>query len=680
MITQSSLELRSGKCFLLSVSVLLLVSIIVDAHEAEESITRRPNLIIFLVDDVGYGDIGCFGGRRAKTPNLDRMATQGMKLTDFYVHPVCGVTRASLMTGCYAMRVAEVDNRKNGHPILHPKEITIAEVLKKAGYKTGMIGKWHLGGGRRAKYPPELMPNAQGFDYFFGAPSHNGTTRTVKASKFRMQLMRQNTVIDDSIDQKEMNQITRQYTEEAEKFIKEHKEKPFFLYVAHNMAHVVLGASEKFQGKSGGGLYGDVIEELDWSAGQILQTLKEQGIDDNTLMIFTSDNGPWIEGHLKGKGGNDAHYGSAKPLRGSKMMTWEGGVRVPTIVRWPGQVPKKRSCSEPLTIMDLMPTFAKLASAKLPTDRVIDGKDIMPILRGEKDSKSPHEAIYYYSYVHLQAVRSGKWKLVLPRPAKPKWTLWSARMTEAVTTVQLFDLEADVSETKNVAKKHPEVVAKLMKLIEKGRREIGDYNVIGSKARFFDEGPKRPKSLKWTSQPRVTSKYDNFKPLGNLRFDFESGNLQGWKIVQGKFGKVISDRNSLPNWKNRPFNHQGKYHLSTVALKDGASDTMKGMIESPCFKVMGAKMAFLVSGGNRDNVYVALCDLEGKELLRTGGNDGPQMVRRVWDVEKYRNQTVYLRIVDQAESNWGHLTFDDFSVEGQLDPTTTRRRFDPMKD
>ena len=668
---------HAATAFRLLLPTLLFFALVTTAS------AKQPNFIIILTDDVGYSDIGCFGGTRAKTPNLDLMAKQGMRFTDFYAHPVCGVTRAALMTGSYAMRAAEVGNKKNGHPILHPQEITIAEVMRDAGYQTGMIGKWHLAGGRREAYPPELMPNAQGFDYYFGAPLHNGFTRKIEQSKFRMQLMRQNEIIDNSIDQKEMDQVTNLYTKEAVQFIKQHKEKPFFLYVAHSMAHVVIGASENFRGKSAGGLYGDVIEELDWSTGEILKTLKETGVDENTFVIFMSDNGPWVEGHLAGEGGNDTHYGTASPLRGAKMMTWEGGVRVPTIVRWPATVPAGSVNKQPATIMDLLPTFAKLGGGKLPNDRVIDGKDISPLLRGEPSAESPHEAIFHYSFVHLQAVRSGKWKLVLPRPAKPKWTLWSARLIDAVDELSLYDLEADLGETTNVAKQNPDEVARLLKLVEKGREEIGDYNVIGKGARFFDDAPKRTESRGWINgevdpKPRptkaVANKYDNFKPVGKLRFDFESGDLQGWKVVEGKFDLLISDRKSLPKWKHRPYNREGKYHLSTVAIKGAAtaSDKMTGVLESPRFKLTGPRMSFLIGGGDRQDVYIALCDEEGKVLLQTGGGKGPQMVRRHWDTSKYVGQTAFLRIVDQAQSGWGHITFDDFSAEAECPEGTCR--------
>lgn len=464
----------------------------------------RPNLIIILADDMGYGDVSCQGAPLIRTPNIDRMAGQGMRFTDFYVHPVCGVTRAALMTGSYAMRVAEVGNRKHGHPFLHPEEVTIAEVLKDAGYATALVGKWHLaGGGGRERgpgtgpYPAELMPNAQGFDYFFGTPAHNGVTRELDLERWKTVLMRDDEVIAEPVD---MDTLTKRYAEEAVRWIHEHKDRPFFLYLAHNMPHVVLGASERFRGASDGGLYGDVVEEVDWSVGRVLEAVREAGMDEKTLVVFTSDNGPWIEDHLKGEGGTDAHYGSAGPLRGAKMMTWEGGVRVPFVARWPGRIPAGATTDQPATIMDLLPTFAALAGGETPGDRVIDGRDIRPLLFGEADARSPHEAIYYYSFVHLQAVRSGRWKLVLPRPAGPRWTSWSARMIDAVGEIELYDLERDPGETRNVAGRHPLVVERLLVLIEKGRGEIGDYNRVGRGARFFEDGERRPESRQWLGE------------------------------------------------------------------------------------------------------------------------------------------------------------------------------------
>jgi len=451
----------------------------------------KPNFIIFFTDDQGYNDVGCFGSPLIRTPRFDRMAREGIRFTNFYAQAVCGPSRAALMTGCYPIRVAEPGNKKNQHTILHPKEITLAELLKAEGYATALIGKWHLAGRRSSEYEPELMPNAQGFDYFFGTPLHNGVTRTVTPKSFRTQLMRNGKILDDFLSQSSMNMLTQNYTREAIQFIRTNKDRPFFLYLAHNMPHIPLGASERFRGKSKRGMYGDVIEELDWSLGQVIDTLKELGLDEKTLVVFTSDNGPWIEGYI------GDYAGCADPLRGSKMMTWDGGSREPCIMRWPGKIPAGKRCDEIATTMDLLPTFARLAGVRLPDDRIIDGKDIWPLMTGRSGARSPHEALYFYNYTHLQAVRSGRWKLVLPRPARPPWTGFSARMIDAVPRTQLYDLDTDIEERHDVADQHPDVIRRLMKLVETAREDLGDYNKVGKGTRFFDKGPPRPDINDW---------------------------------------------------------------------------------------------------------------------------------------------------------------------------------------
>lgn len=472
----------------------------------------KPNFVVFFTDDQGYNDVGCYGSPKIKTPNFDQLAREGMRFTSFYAQNVCGPSRAALLTGCYPIRCGEPANRKNAHTVLHPEEITIAEVLHDAGYATACIGKWHVGGGGNIRrkdgrfvygkrrrpggsgpFLPELMPNAQGFDYYFGTPMHNGTRREVMpANVYVTQLRRNGEVVKSNAD---MNQLTSQYTEEAVRFIRNHQDQPFFLYLAHTMPHVALGVSDKFRGQSERGLYGDVIQELDASLGEILKTLKETGLDERTLVVFTSDNGPWVEKHLAGQGGNDRHYGSADPLRGWKMTTWEGGLRVPGIARWPGKVPAGKKTDAIACTMDFLPTFAKLAGAKLP-DRTLDGKDLSPLLLGQTE-QGPHDVFYYYGYTHLQAVRRGPWKLVLPRPANPPWTSWYGRMIEQIESPQLYNLDSDIAESNDVAAEHPEIVRQLTELAESARGELGDYNRIGRGARFFDPDPKRPAAKRW---------------------------------------------------------------------------------------------------------------------------------------------------------------------------------------
>jgi len=634
---------------------------------------RKPNFIIFFTDDQGYNDVGCFGSPNIRTPNFDRMAAEGMKLTSFYAQPVCGPSRAALMTGCYPIRVGEPGNRKNQHNILHPKEITIAEVLKKAGYATALVGKWHLAGGRSKEYDPQLMPNAQGFDYSYGTPLHNGFTRTVTHKSFKTQIARNGKVLIDALDQAGMDNLTRDYTKEAVKFITANKDKPFFLYLAHNMPHVPLGASKAFRGKSKRGLYGDVIEELDWSAGQVLKTLKDLGIDKDTLVIFTSDNGPWIEKYLGDYGG------SADPLRGWKMSAWEGGPRVPCLVRWPGRAPAGKVCDEIVTTMDLMPTFARLGGAETPKDRIIDGKDVTDLITGKKGATSPHEAFYTYNYLRLTAVRGGKWKLVLPRPARPPGTGWSGRMIDAVPATQLYDLEKDIGEKHDVAGKHPEIVAQMMKLVEKARGDLGDYNRVGKGARFFE--PNRPTTRGASGakrKPRPTKTktrivYKHPKPVGDLRFDFESGGMQGWKVVEGKLERPVVDLVS-PYRTGERLNKQGKWFLSTLGESaEKAADAHLAVIQSPVFELTGTKMSFLAGGGRGDNTRVDLCDAKSGKTLMTAGGPGAKYMHRInWDVGKLKGRQLLIRVVDASKGGFGHITFDDFSAEARLVADSTR--------
>jgi len=432
---------------------------------AKDAPARKPNFILIYIDDMGYGDIGPFGSKVNRTPQLDKMAAEGTKFTSFYVTSgVCTPSRSSLMTGCYPRRVDLHVDEKNlcvlfpsGRKGLNPNEHTIADILKTQNYATMCIGKWHLGD------QPEFLPTRQGFDSYFGIPYSNdmGGRATKPGGRPPLPLMRDETVIEAPVKQPT---LTKRYTEEAVKFITANKDKPFFVYLPHAMVHLPLHASENFKGKSGNGIYGDAVEELDWSTGQIIKTLKALDLDDNTLIIFTSDNGS-----------TGRHGGSNAPLRGNKGTTWEGGMRVPCVMRWPGKIPAGKTCDELTSTIDVLPTLAKLAGAAPPTDRIIDGRDIWPLMTGAADAKSPHEAFYFYQMDQLQAVRSGKWKLFVPMESKKRnWGKPEGKMP-----VMLFDLQGDLAETTDVAAKYPEVVKRLTALADKARADLGDVNRKG---------------------------------------------------------------------------------------------------------------------------------------------------------------------------------------------------------
>ncbi len=392
-------------------------------------------------------------------------------------------------------------------------------------------------------------------------------------------------------------------------------------------------------------------------------------MDENTLVVFTSDNGPWVE-TTRGMQPDGKpfiprdHSGSADPLRGWKMSAWDGGSRVPCLVRWPGRVPAGRTSDQLLTTMDLLPTFAALAGAKQP-DRELDGRDASAFLLGQT-ATSPRDEYLYYTGCLLTGVRSGQWKLVLPRPANPRGTGWWGRLIEAVPDLQLYNLDEDPGESTDVASQHPEVVQALLKRIERAREQLGDLDRTGAGARFYDEGPRR---LQVPIAPATAkTQHDGFKPLGGLRFTFETGTLDGWTIVDGQLGQAVSNAVSLPRWKQKPFCREGHYHLSTVDTGATFSDKQTAVVQSPRFMIRGELASFLTSGGfDEESLYIGLCDAEtGEPLMKAGGPGGPQMHRATWEVGELKNRPVFLQLVDKNTEGWGHLTFDDFSVDGQL--------------
>jgi arylsulfatase A-like enzyme len=426
-----------------------------------------PNVVIIYADDLGYADLGTFGATRHGTPRLDRMASEGLRLTDFYVaQAVCSASRTALLTGCYPNRMgilgALAPKSRNG---INEAERTLGEVFQSKGYQTAVYGKWHLG------HHEKFLPAHHGFNDYFGLPYSNDMyPRHPTIKDFPpLPLIAGEKVIEIDPDQ---SQLTRLYTEHAVGFIEKNHDRPFFLYLAHTMPHVPIFASGPFRGKAADGLYGDVIQEIDASVGSVLDTIKRLGLDNRTLVIFASDNGPWLTY------GN--HAGSPGPLREGKGTAFDGGVRVPFVARWPGVVPAGSVSREPVMTIDILPTLAKLIGADAPAaDRPIDGLDVWPILTSAPNAKSPHEAYFFYWGNELHAVRSGRWKLhydhpyrSVPEPrgrdGKPSRQV-ETRMTEA-----LYDLETDIGESLDVKASHPEVVARLKKLADAMRNDLGD--------------------------------------------------------------------------------------------------------------------------------------------------------------------------------------------------------------
>jgi len=422
---------------------------------------QRPNVVLIFCDDLGYADIGPYGSENP-TPNLTRMAREGMRLTDFYVaQPVCSASRAALMTGRYPNRVgifgALNPTATNG---INSSELTMGEMFKARGYATAIFGKWHLGS------LPQFLPTRHGFDEYYGLPYSNDMWPKHPTSKFPpLPLIEGERVLELNPDQ---SKLTGEYTRRAVGFIRENRSRPFFLYLAHSMPHVPVFVSPEFSGRTGRGLYADVIAELDWSVGEVFNALKRYDLDKDTLVIFTSDNGPWLSY------GN--HAGSAGQLREGKATVFEGGVRVPMLARWPGKIPAGKVCREPAMTIDLMPTFAQLVGGEMPRDRKIDGKDIWPLLTAQSGAKSPHEAFFFYWNRHLQAVRGGQWKLHVahnyPVPEPPGDEGKPGKMVTKTIEEELYDLSEDPAETTVV--KDADVSKRLLALVEKCRKDLGD--------------------------------------------------------------------------------------------------------------------------------------------------------------------------------------------------------------
>ncbi|MGJ8694681.1 MAG: sulfatase-like hydrolase/transferase [Verrucomicrobiaceae bacterium] len=692
-------------------SLFLLTAVSLSLLSASE---KPPNVVLIFADDLGYGDLGCYGATKLKTPNIDKLAAEGRKFTDAHsASAVCTPSRYGLLTGEYPFRGANGKGIWGPAPITSPlliptETLTIADVFKNSGYDTAVFGKWHLGFGEGAnKWNAPLRPGPQdlGFDYYFGMPVVNSAPPYVYVENDRIvgsdpddpiKLLGRDarkdqitpiTPIKPEESQRSRNQfggakkahalfndyeVGTKLTEKATGWIKDRKEKPFFCYFATTNVHHPFTPAKRFQGSSESGVYGDFVHELDWIVGEVVKTLEEKGLTDNTLIIFTSDNGGMF--NLGGRAAAELGHRINGDLLGSKFGIWEGGHRVPFIAKWPGEI-EAGSVSDQLTIsVDLLSTFAALTGQKLENPK--DSINMLPALTGNPAEPLRSEMFITPSKPSHMSYRKGKWMYIPAKSdggfsgSKPGQHAWGGpavaklvhtpnsdiedgKLKKNASPAQLYDLEADPNQTKNLYLEHPEIVKEMAAVLNQVRPK--------------QAAPHKPQPKK-TRPIKANTKHDEFKPLGKLRFTFESGELDGWTVINGAAGRLISDHAALTQHKARPFNQEGKFHLSTIDTGEGFSDKQQVTFQSPAFVIQGDRASFLASGGfDKESLYVGLVDAETKEvLLKAGGTRGPQMKRTTWDLSKLKGKTVHLQVVDKNTGGWGHLTFDDFSVEGKL--------------
>lgn len=653
----------------------------------------KPNVVVIFADDVGYGDLQCYGATKVQTPNLNRLAAQGRRFTDAHsASAVCTPSRYALMTGVYPHRIGL--NKPVFHKsalVVDPSQQTVASVMKEAGYATACIGKWHLGFGRDAPdWNGELKPGPLelGFDYYFGVPVVNShppfvfvenhrVVGLVPEDPFAFDKPAKTRAFPEKMGIHQMGgaesahalyddeAVGSTLTQKAIDWIQEQKDDPFFLYLSTTNIHHPFTPAPRFQGTSQCGPYGDFIHELDWIVGEVMNALDNQGIAENTLVIFTSDNGGMF--NLGGQDAWDAGHRLNGELLGFKFGAWEGGHRVPFIAKWQGKIEADSVSNQLVSNIDLIATFASLTGVALREGQAMDSVNVLPALLDSPSSQiRDHLVISPSSPAHI-ALRKGKWVYIGAKgsggftarkrgehafggPAAITYAgyvnsdIEGGRIKSDAPEGQLYDLEKDVRQTTNVYRENPGIVREM-------KRILASYlsNSVSKEA-------------------QVKVGYDAFPPCGSLRFTFESGLLDEWKVIEGSSENVLSNASSLPRWTDRPFNHEGRFHLSTIAAGDGVSDQQQMVLQSPAFLVNGDRASFLVSGGfDRARLYVALIDSDsGEILMKAGGGESPQMRRITWDTNAIRGRSVVIRIVDQHVGSWGHLTFDDFSIEGTL--------------
>ena len=693
--------------------ILLLTSILIGFFAFAGQAGERPNIILINADDLGYGDLGCYGATKLQTPNIDRLAKEGRRFTDAHSpSAVCSPSRYGLLTGRYPLR----KNFWGPTPLTQeltivPDQPTLANVLKSARYDTAVIGKWHLGFGKgKTDWNKPLQPGPLeiGFDYYFGIPTVNSGPPFVYVENHNVVdydpadpfVMRQTSVTQRWTEKggygaiggaKKAHQRYRDeyvgttFAEKAVAWIGKRKEaQPFFLYLATTNIHHPFTPHPQFKGSSQCGAYGDFVHELDWIVGEVLDTLDELDLAKNTLVVFTSDNGgmlnntgqkAWQMGHrLNGK------------LLGCKFGAWEGGHRVPFLVRWPGKVPAGTESDALVSQIDLIATFAAAAEVTLPEGAEIDGVDQLAEFTGSSTEPARDLLIISPNSPKHLTVRKGKWVYIPARDeggfqgkevgahllagaAAQFLTGWvnsdivDGKVKKDAPPAQLYNLEADPWQARNVYSEHPHVVKELSALLKDWREKIPGSPPLGWINLNQKSGSKSSQSKK------VAPKVSATKSKRSVHWDFETGKLDPWKVVEGQFGHLIGNRHGFFGKVGGEYNKQGEFYLTTLESSAEATkgmDSQTGIIVSPLFIPKGDDITFRVGGGSGDGAYVALCSADGKEVKRVRGDNKQAMHKARIDLKPYAGRRMFLKIVDQATSGWGHITVDNFEFDAEL--------------
>ena len=669
-----------------------------------------PNVVLIFADDLGYGDLGCYGATKVKTPNIDRLAAEGRRFTDAHsVSAVCTPSRYALLTGHYPLRGNDGRGVWGPAPVTSPlivdtEKTTIADVFKSSDYDTAAIGKWHLGfgeGTNQWKEPLRPGPQDLGFDYYFGMPVVNSAPPYVFVENDRVVgsdpddpliyvgRNEKNTTLITPIPPEAAQRSPNQFggakkahelfndyqvgttlAKKSVQWINERQDKPFFLYLATTNIHHPFTPAKRFQGTSQCGLYGDFIHELDWIVGEILSCLEDNGLSDNTLVIFTSDNGGMF--NRGGQAAFKAGHRQNGDLLGFKFGAWEGGHRVPLIVRWPGKVEPGTTSDQLIGNVDLLATFAAVTGQELSQTQLADSVNMLPALVSQPAKPlRDHLVLAPHKGTHL-SMRKGKWMYIPSRGSggfggrKPgdhtfagppaitfvgsvNSDIENGKIKTDAPPAQLYDLEADVRETRNLYNDFPEVVKELDKLLE-------NYTPPEQERSRGNRGSNPAKKTPATSSTRTAS------------FDFESGTLEPWKIIEGKFAHSVGSRSRF--FRNLgEYNKQGEFYLTTLessADADKGMDGQMGVIVSPLFSPEGGKMTFRVGGGRGKSTYVALCTVDGKEVQFARGVNDQTMQKASWDLTAYAGQKMFIRVVDQSTTGWGHITVDDFQFDAKV--------------